>query len=287
MKVFAYVVENGSFRSAADHFNLSPTMIGKHVSSLEESLNTRLIHRTTRKQSLTDSGKLYFQECQRILEDISNAENLIQTLENRPQGTVTINCPVTYGNKVLAPIVAEFLIEHPEINVELMLSNELIDPYKSESDLIIRIGELSDSSLVARHIGDYKMIYCASPDYINRHPKIESISDLSQHHCLRFRYTNGQSQHTLNAPTSPFKSNHTRLASNNGDVLKYAALQGVGVLLQPMILVEQEIKQQKLIQVLKDSSPQRRPIHLLYKSKQLSLKNRTFADFVIKRCRGE
>ncbi|NOH97222.1 LysR family transcriptional regulator [Vibrio sp. 99-70-13A1] len=287
MKVFAYVVEHGSFRSAANHFNLSPTMISKHVSSLEESLHTRLIHRTTRKQSLTDSGKLYFQECQRILEDISNAENLIQTLENRPQGTVTINCPVTFGNKVLAPIVAEFLIEHPEINVELMLSNELIDPYKSETDLIIRIGELSDSSMVARHIGEYQMIYCASPEYLNQHPKIDAISDLSQHHCLGFRYSNGQSQHTLNAPTSHFKNNHTRLASNNGDVLKYAALQGVGVLLQPLILVEQEIEQQQLIHILESSSPEAKPIHLLYKNKQLSLKNRTFADFVIKRCRKE
>lgn len=153
MKIFVYVVEQGSFRSAANHFNLSATMISKHVHHLETSLNSQLIHRTTRKQSLTDSGQLYYRECKRILEDISNAENLIQTLENQPQGTVKINCPVTYGNKVLAPIVAKFLANHPTINVELVLNNDLVDPYSSDIDLIVRIGDLSDSSLVARYLG--------------------------------------------------------------------------------------------------------------------------------------
>lgn len=180
MKVFVYVVEQGSFRSAANHFNLSATMISKHIHHLESSLNSQLIHRTTRKQSLTDSGQLYYRECKRILEDISNAENLIQTLENQPQGTVKINCPVTYGNKVLAPIVAKFLANNPTINVELVLNNDLVDPYSSDIDLIVRIGDLSDSSLVARYLGDYEMCYCAAPEYLNQHAEIRVLEDLAQ-----------------------------------------------------------------------------------------------------------
>lgn len=189
MKVFVYVVEQGSFRSAANHFNLSATMISKHVHSLETGLNSQLIHRTTRKQSLTDSGQLYYRECKRILEDISNAENLIQTLENQPQGTVKINCPVTYGNKVIAPIVAKFLAHHPTINVELMLNNDLVDPYSSDIDLMVRIGDLSDSSLVARYLGDYEMCYCAAPDYLNQHAEIKVLEDLAQHPSLGFGYS--------------------------------------------------------------------------------------------------
>ena len=225
MKVFVYVVEQGSFRSAANHFNLSATMISKHVHSLETGLNSQLIHRTTRKQSLTDSGQLYYRECKRILEDISNAENLIQTLENQPQGTVKINCPVTYGNKVLAPIVAKFLAHHPTINVELMLNNDLVDPYSSDIDLMVRIGDLSDSSLVARYLGDYEMCYCAAPDYLNQHAQIIVLEDLAQHPSLGFSYSS-------QAPHATPNKERVRLMSNNGDVLRYAALQGVGVLLQ-------------------------------------------------------
>ncbi|MEZ8407780.1 LysR substrate-binding domain-containing protein [Vibrio splendidus] len=271
MKVFVYVVEQGSFRSAANHFNLSATMISKHVHSLEASLKSQLIHRTTRKQSLTDSGQLYYRECKRILEDISNAENLIQTLENQPQGTVKINCPVTYGNKVLAPIVAKFLAHHPTINVDLMLNNDLVDPYSSDIDLIVRIGELSDSSLVARYLGDYEMCYCAAPAYLNQHAEIRVLEDLAQHPSLGFSYS---SQATPN-------KQRVRLMSNNGDVLRYAALQGVGVLLQPTILVAEEIERGMLLEILPGMAPLPKPIHLLYKTKQLSLKNRTFVEFLL------
>lgn len=274
MKVFVYVVEQGSFRSAANHFNLSATMISKHVHSLETSLNSQLIHRTTRKQSLTDSGQLYYRECKRILEDISNAENLIQTLENQPQGTVKINCPVTYGNKVLAPIVAKFLAHHPTINVDLMLNNDLVDPYSSDIDLIVRIGDLSDSSLVARYLGDYEMCYCAAPEYLSQHAEISVLEDLAQHPSLGFSYSN-QAPHT-----TPNKE-RVRLMSNNGDVLRYAALQGVGVLLQPTILVAEEIERGMLLEILPGMAPLPKPIHLLYKTKQLSLKNRTFVEFLL------
>ncbi|OED74342.1 LysR family transcriptional regulator [Vibrio splendidus ZS-139] len=301
MKVFVYVVEQGSFRSAANHFNLSATMISKHVHYLETSLNSQLIHRTTRKQSLTDSGQLYYRECRRIIEDINNAENLIQALENQPQGTVKINCPVTYGNKVLAPIVAKFLANHPTINVELVLNNDLVDPYSSDIDLIVRIGDLSDSSLVARYLGDYEMCYCAAPEYLNQHAEISMLEDLAQHPSLGFSYSSRRDvigrdthiRHIQNSEPQPGEpQNHqatqtapnkgcARLMSNNGDVLRYAALQGVGVLLQPTILVAEEIERGMLLEILPGMAPLPKPIHLLYKTKQLSLKNRTFVEFLL------
>ncbi|MGF1755847.1 LysR family transcriptional regulator [Vibrio makurazakiensis] len=281
MKIFAYVAEHGSFRGAAHRFNLSATMIGKHIQALETNLNSQLIHRTTRKQSLTDSGQLYYRECKRILEDISNAENLIQTIENQPQGTVKINSPVTYGNKVLAPIIAKFLVEYPTINIELMLNNDLVDPYSSDIDLIVRIGTLSDSNLVARSLGDYGMSYCASPEYLEQHSPITSLEELMQHPSLGFSYTSGSDVQLSSSPSSTRNRGQVRLTSNNGDVLRYAALQGVGVLLQPRILVEEEMSKGTLIEILSDTLPAPKPIHLLYKTKQLSLKNRTFVDFLL------
>ncbi|NAW86641.1 LysR family transcriptional regulator [Photobacterium halotolerans] len=281
MKVFAYVVEHGSFRRAAHHFAISPTMVGKHVSFLEQSLGTQLIHRTTRKQSLTEAGKLYYQECHRITEDITNAENLIHTLINRPRGTVKVNCPVTYGQIILAPIVAAFLAEYPEINVELILDNRLVDPFQSDADVIIRIGELVDSSLVARHLGDYQMTYCAAPSYLEKNGPIHSLDDLSHHSCLGFQYHQGKSQQVINLPSNTLSHSNIRLASNNGDVLKFASIQGAGVLLQPKMLVEHEVESGRLVEILKDAVPKAKPINLLYRSKHLSLKNRTFVDFLL------
>ncbi|MEZ8193967.1 LysR family transcriptional regulator [Vibrio cortegadensis] len=282
MKIFAYIVEHGSFRSAAHQFQISPTMVGKHVNFLEQSLGTQLIHRTTRKQSLTEAGKLYYSECHRIIEDITNAENLIQTLINRPTGTIKVNCPVTFGKKILTPIVASFLEEYPDLNIELMLDNGLIDPYQNDADMIIRIGDLVDSSLVARKLGHYEMTYCASPIYLEKHGQINSLEALKHHHCLGFHYHQGESQQVMNLPSNTFSNTSSRLTSNNGDVLKFAALQGIGILLQPKILVTQEIESNQLIEILTDSTPKPKPIHLLYRSKHLSLKNRTFVDYVLK-----
>ena len=137
--------------------------------------------------------------------------------------------------------------------------------------MIVRIGELSDSSLVARYLGDYEMCYCATPAYLNQHAEIRVLEDLAQHPSLGFSYS---SQATPN-------KQRVRLMSNNGDVLRYAALQGVGVLLQPTILVAEEIERGMLLEILPGMAPLPKPIHLLYKTKQLSLKNRTFVEFLL------
>lgn len=285
MKVFAYVAEHGSFRQAAEYFSLSPTMVGKHIKFLEQSLNTQLIHRTTRSQSLTESGRIYLHECQRILEDIINTESLIHDLENRPSGTIKINAPVTYGKQLLSGWIAEFMLEHPEINIDIKLDNGLIDPYQNDFDFVIRIGELRDSNLVGRHLGDYQMIYCASPDYLQHHEKLESIEQLKHHSCLGFRYHDIATESKTKRNDHDFPAAKTRLTANNGDVLCHAALRGLGVLLQPKMLVEPYLANGELREVLAGLHPKSKPIHLLYKAKQLSVKNRTFAEFIVEKCR--
>lgn len=277
MQIFVYVVGHGSFRSASSHFELSATMVGKHIQYLESCLGTKLLNRTTRKQSLTESGSHYYYECQRILEDIANAENQIQAIENNPKGTVSVNSPVTFGNKILAPVIVEFLARYPSINIDLTLDNNLIDPMHEQYDVVIRIGELADSSLIARQIGTYELIYCASPRYLEQHNPICTLQDLKQHTCLGFSYSDAivhSSQHS-------FTRGNTRLKSNNGEVLKHASLNHLGVILQPKILLDKELEEGSLKPILMEYAPTPSAIHLLYKDKSLSLKNRTFVEFAL------
>lgn len=282
MKVFCHVAEHGNFRVTSDYFSMSATMVGRHVKHLENLLNTPLIYRTTRKQTLTESGKIYLKECQRILEDINNTESLIFDLQNKPKGTVKINAPVTFGTQALAPLLAEFAIQYPDISIDLDLDNSLVDPYQSESDFIVRIGQLKDSNLVARYLGEYELIYCAAPSYLANHPNITQPQDLSNHACLGFRY------HDIsNTPSTKLDSRqHVKIMANNGEVLRQAAVKGVGVVMQPRILLEQDIQSKSLMQVLENYPLPTKPIHLVYKAKQLSLKDRTFAEYLINALKG-
>lgn len=284
MTIFCYVAEHASFRQAADHFSLSATMIGKHIKQLESDLNTPLINRTTRKQSLTESGRLYWHECRKILDDIANAESLLHDLQNSPRGQVKINAPITLGNYILAPILTEFLADFPNIDVEVVLDNGLVDPYRSDADFIVRIGELKDSDLVARSLGTYEMIYCASPRYLEQNSTPSTVEELQNHCCLGFHYSTLGSEQTAKLINPAINHVKPRLAANNGELLKLAAIKGLGVVLQPKILVEPDLNTGHLVQVLQTASPTPKPIHLLYKDRQLSLKNRTFADYVMRKC---
>ncbi|MGF1735168.1 LysR family transcriptional regulator [Photobacterium satsumensis] len=278
MQVFVDVVERGSLAKAAAHFNVTSTMVGKHIKALEQGLGTRLLNRTTRRQSLTEAGEIYFRECQRILDDIKEAEENLQTLINTPMGTIRVNAPVTYGNNVVAPLVAQFLQQHPHINVELILDNNRIDPLHDHFDLVFRIGELEDSSLIARHVGNYQLLFCASPFYFERFGTPRHIKELSNHHCLGFDYGDIQPQHR-EQESHYFSRQQSRLSSNSGDVLKTAALHHAGIILQPALLLENEIEQGSLQECLAEYRPESKPIHLLYKGKSQPLKVRTFIDF--------
>ncbi len=281
MQVFVHVVQHGSFSNAAVHFSVTSTMIGKHIKFLEQHLGTKLLNRTTRKQSLTEAGQVYYLECKRILDDIAEAEDSLQTLNNKPKGTVRINSPVTFGNFVLAPIIADFLQHYPQINIELTLDNSLIDPLHEQVDVVVRIGELTSSSLIARQISLYEMVFCASPEYLAHFPAPNSLNDLITHQCLGFSYGDIQANIALRIDTLAFDKQHTRLTSNSGQALKVAALKGAGILLQPRLLLDDELMRGHLIEILSNNAPAPMPVNLLYKSKALPLKTRTFIEFVL------
>ncbi|PSW17998.1 LysR family transcriptional regulator [Photobacterium sanctipauli] len=281
MQVFADVVQRGSLAKSAAHFSITSTMVGKHIKALESYLGIKLLNRTTRKQSLTEAGEVYFRECQRILAEISEAENSLQAITNSPRGLIRINSPVTYGNLVLAPIVAKFLQQYPDINIELTLDNQRIDPLDEHVDLIVRIGELENSTLIAKPIDHYPMLFCASPQYLTRHGTPQSINSLIDHDCLGFSYGDIQPSLALGINTPAFSRQHSRLSSNSGQALKEAAMQGAGIIYQPAILVKTAIYEGTLVEVLQHERPAPRPVQLLYKGRQQPLKTRTFIDFLV------
>ncbi|WP_418358736.1 MULTISPECIES: LysR family transcriptional regulator [Shewanella] len=279
MQVFSHVAEQGHFGAAAHHFKISRTMVSKHINQLEAYLGIKLINRTTRQQELTESGRMYYQECKTILAAIAQAENTLQMMTGTPRGRISINAPVSFGSSVLAPIVNRFLHLYPDIDVELCLDNSLVDPINSHIDLVVRIGELGDSGLIGRHIMDYHMQFCASPQYLATHPVIHSINDLSDHQCLGFSYSTNGSLSV--AHQHIFGKRHFRLLSNSGLVLTQAAIDGLGIILQPTIVVNEAIIAGKLVNIGCLTPPEAMPIHVLYKDKNLPLKTRTLIDYIV------
>ena len=279
MQVFSHVAEQGHFGAAAHHFKISRTMVSKHINQLEAYLGIKLINRTTRQQELTESGRMYYQECKTILAAIAQAENTLQMMTGTPRGRISINAPVSFGSSVLAPIVNRFLHLYPDIDVELCLDNSLVDPINSHIDLVVRIGELGDSGLIGRHIMDYHMQFCASPQYLAQNPEIISNADLSDHHCLGFSYSSNGSLSV--AHQQVFGKPQYMLSSNSGVVLTQAAIDGLGVVLQPSIVVKEAIDTGLLVNIASLTPPEAMPIHLLYKDKNLPLKTRTLIDFIV------
>ncbi len=278
MQIFIAAVELGSFTKTAQQHGITPTMVGKHIKALEKELGTRLLLRTTRKQSLTETGNIYFTKCKKILGELSLLENQLQVIESKPKGLVRINAPITLSNQVLSPILADFLVQYPDIDLEVIGDNQRIDPIKSQYDLLIRIGELEDSELIAREIGHYQMLYCASPTYIQQYGSPVTLQELSHHTCLGFLYQ----QQALSAEHN-MQDHHCRLLSNSGQMLVNLALAGAGIVLQPKILVNELLKQGALVQVLHQQSPKPEPIHLLYPHKQIPLKVKTLVNFILNR----
>ncbi|GGQ11141.1 LysR family transcriptional regulator [Shewanella litoralis] len=279
MQVFSCVAEQGNYAAAAHQFNISRTMVGKHINQLEGYLGVKLINRTTRQQALSESGQLYYQECKTILAAITAAENTLQSMTGTISGSIKINAPVSFGNTLLAPIVNRFLLAYPLADVDLRLDNNLVDPMLDSVDILVRIGELGDSALIGRHIMDYHMQFCASPQYLAQNPEIISNADLSDHHCLGFSYSSNGSLSV--AHQQVFGKRQYRLSSNSGVVLTQAAIDGLGVVLQPSIVVKEAIDTGLLVNIASLTPPEAMPIHLLYKDKNLPLKTRTLIDFIV------
>src|SRR5579863_2836418 len=242
MGIFVKAVELGSFSAAADVLSMSPQLVGKHVGMLEQHLNVRLLNRTTRRQSLTDFGRTFYERARNILAEVEAAEDLAAETRIAPRGRLRVNAPVTFGVHALAPSLPEYLKVCPEISIELRLSNRFVDVTDEGYDLVFRVGELADSGLIARALTPYRLILCAAPSYLAAREPLRTPMDLQRQDCLGFTYGVLRTHWDFDGPDGrvsvPLSS---RIMMDNGEALLTAALAGLGIMLQPTEIVLPEI----------------------------------------------
>lgn len=283
MQVFIAVVEQGSFVGASEKLAMSSQMVARHITALENHLGTRLIQRTTRRQHLTEFGHTYYQRTKQILNEIETTETLAQQLHVNPRGLIKVNAPVTFGRFSLAPFAQFFLDKYPDIQLDLSLSDQLVDYAKEEVEAIFRIGPLDQRlPLIAVPLKKYQLIACATPRYIARHGMPDEPHALSQHQCIGFSpwpmdlrnhwYFYQQKKEYIVSVSS-------RLTVNDWGAMYQAALADYGIILAYDKAVEKELASGQLVQVLADYSGPARELHLLYaRDKLMTPKLQCFID---------
>ena len=285
MAVFAKVVESSSFAAAARHFDMSPAMVSKHVRTLEERLGVRLLNRTTRRVSATEVGQNYYERCLRILNELEDAERAAGDLEAAPRGLLRVTSSVSFGAHQLAPAIADYLVAYPDVSIDLSLHDNYIDLLEERIDLAIRLGQLSDSSLIAKKLYAVEMVLCASPDYLAANGSPHTPRDLVKSNCLIYTYATPR-MWTFTDPNGKAEVIRVsgRLSANSGDPLLALALKGAGILLGPDYLVADDLKAGRLVRLLPGYKTQETPVYAVYPhSHFLPAKTRTFIDFLAAR----
>ena len=256
MRVFVRAANVGSISAAARHIGMSAAMATKHIDALELRLGVKLFHRTTKRRSLTltEAGNHYLDACERILADIDEAEAAVSSQRIKANGLLRMNIPVSFGTRFIAPRILEFSHRHPEVKIELGLSDAQLDIIAGSWDLAIRIGQLEDSPLKTRRLGDSFMRVCASPDYLDNRGIPRSANDLTQHNCLSYTLSGMQnSEHWAFGKKGEYKVPISGdLVANSGDALLAAAVAGQGVIYQPHFIVGEALNQGKLVDLVLD-----------------------------------
>ena len=271
LETFVTVVRSGSFAAAARQLGLSPAMVGRRIQALEERYGARLIERTTRAQRLTVLGESFFAQAEHVLEATAELDELTRAVPGRLEGRIRFTGPATLGIHRLATIVAGFCEANPAVTVEMNLSDRRADLIAEGFDFAVRIGELEISSMIARPIGTYRLLVCAAPAYLDRHPAPRHPRDLAQHRCLlnlnmvprgRWPFT-GPAGETVVAEVDG------QLQIDNGEAQKAAALAGAGIVYLPVDLAGEDIAAGRLVRVLPEWETLALPISLVHPSRRL------------------
>lgn len=295
MRVFARVVETGSFSAAGRDLGVAPSSVSRSVADLEAALGARLFQRTTRKLSLTEAGRLYHDRAARILLDVEEARLAVGQLTDAPSGLLRISLPASLASRHLIPALAAFQARYPAVKAAVAVTDRLSDLVDEGFDLALRIGTLEESSLVARKLGAARRVLCASPAYLAGHGLPESPNDLAGHSCILLRSHPGASAWTFKPRGGP-KEERTlvrvsgTLIADDGPALVAAAVAGLGLALVPRWLAGAELARGELRAVLTDhaSDPAETPLYAVYPSQpHLPPKVRAFIDFLVERFRGE
>ena len=282
LTTFVRVVDSGGFSAAGRRLNMSTTMVSNHVQALEDRLGARLLNRTTRKVSLTEVGKAYYDRCTQILADLEAADDIAGALQSTPRGTLRIYT-ATHIVPYIAPVVAGFLSSYPEVKVDLTMGERTIDLIDEGFDVAIRLTPPPDSSLIVRSLATWRHVLCCSPAYLEKHGPLRQLSELANHNCVRhvlypyedeWRFVDRQDM-----PASVRISGN--LISNSGDTLRTAALQGVGICLAAGFLISDDLEAGRLVRLLPEYRPVELSMNAVYPHRHhLSAKVRSFIDLL-------
>jgi DNA-binding transcriptional LysR family regulator len=284
--VFVRVVERGSFTLAADDLALSRAVVSKYVSRLEERLGARLLNRTTRRLSLTEAGAALFEASRGAIERIEEAESAIARFQSEPRGRLRVSAPMSFGILHLGPLLAEFSRENPAVSLEISFDDRFVNLVEEGVDVAVRIGALTDSSLVARKLSTTRLVVCASPHYLAERGEPEMPEDLAAHNCLLYSYLSTANVWRFTAPDGraiPVAVSGN-LRANNGIVEAEAAVAGMGILMSPTFYVGPLIRQGKLKRILERYEIAEMGIYAVYPQREhVPPKVRAFVDFLARR----
>jgi DNA-binding transcriptional LysR family regulator len=283
---FVRVVEAGSFARAAARLDVSVSSVSRQVAELEAHLDARLLNRTTRRLSLTESGRVFHERCVQLLADLEEAEQSANVGTVEPRGTLRLASSVTFGSRHLAPALAEFAARHPAMRFDVELSDRVTDLVEEGFDVAVRIGETGSQNLVGRRVGATRLVCCAAPSYLARHGTPRTPEDLARHACLTYEYSPQRS-------VWPFRDREGRerdvrvagaIHANSGRFLEALAVAGVGIAFEPDFIVGPDVRAGRLTRLLPGFEPAPTAINVVYPSRRhLSAKVRVFAEFLAAR----
>ncbi len=283
LSTFAKVVEAGSFVRAAELLHVSPSAVSRHVAELEEHLDSRLLNRTTRRLSLTESGRIFYERCVQLLADLEEAEQSAGAGTVRPRGTLRLTCGTTFGVRHLAPAIAAFIARYPEMHLDVELSDRTTDLVDEGFDAAVRIGAIGSQNLVGRRIGQTQLVCCAARSYLERHGEPKQPEDLATHACLTYEYSPDKNLWRFRDHRGGDRNIRVvgPVHANNGRFLEALAVAGVAIVLEPDFVVGPDVHARRLVTILRGYETTRAPIYFVYPSRRhLSAKVRAFADFL-------
>jgi len=285
MKTFVAVVTEGSFTAAANQTEMSTALVSKYISQLEDRLGVRLLNRTTRSLTLTEVGSAYFDRCRKLLEEFDELEATIQNRDAKPQGTLIVSAPTTFGALYLAEAIAEFTHAYPEVNIDLRLTDRLVNLVEEGVDVAIGISELVDSTLIARRLAPARIVVCATPKYIAKHGCPLRPDDLLEHCCIVDRnFRNGSNWKFHENGKEKYVSVKGRIVVNNAESVRRILLADTGIALIPTFVIGQDIKLGRLKVLLPEYEGSNLGLFAIYiHNKYLAAKVRAFVDFCIQR----
>ena len=282
LETFVAVVEAQGFTRAAERLETTAGAVSRRVSALEAHLGLRLLNRTTRRFSLTEAGEHYFRDVSVILQALTEAQDRVSHLAEAPGGNLRVAAPLSFGVRALAPLLPAFLARYPDLHMTLDLDDRLVDILATGADLALRIGTLTDSSLVARRITEFRRILCAAPSYLGRRGEPQTPTDLAGHACLHYSNLAPRDEWTLMGPKGPETVVVSGpLCANNGDLLRQAAIAGLGIVALPDFLVGDDLAAGHLVPILTAYGTAKLACSALWPSRQfVPAKVRVFVEFL-------